>query len=89
VLWDAEVRHVVGLSLLSGTHHRVAAELLALLERERADIPVVLGGIIPPRDVAPLLEAGVKGVFGPGSSTTEIVETVDRLVGREQAGAGG
>jgi methylmalonyl-CoA mutase C-terminal domain/subunit len=37
------------------------------------DVLVLVGGIIPDDDVAPLKAAGVKGVFGPGTSTSEIV----------------
>ena len=38
-----------------------------------ADVVVLVGGIIPDDDVAPLKALGVKGVFGPGTSTGEIV----------------
>ncbi len=45
------------------------------------DVVVLVGGIIPNEDVAPLHELGVKGVFGPGTSTAEIVEFIRGQVG--------
>jgi (2R)-ethylmalonyl-CoA mutase len=58
--------HVVGLSILSGSHRAQVAEVLARLRSEGLDdLPVVVGGIIPPEDAAALLEAGVSHVFTP------------------------
>ncbi|HEX6113709.1 MAG TPA: protein meaA [Geminicoccaceae bacterium] len=58
--------HVVGLSILSGSHRAQVAEVLARLRAEGLDdIPVVVGGIIPPQDAAQLLETGVSHVFTP------------------------
>jgi ethylmalonyl-CoA mutase len=58
--------HVVGLSILSGSHRAQVPEVLARLRAEGLDdVPVVVGGIIPPEDAAELLEAGVSHVFTP------------------------
>ena len=58
--------HVVGLSILSGSHRAQVAEVLARLRAEGlGDIPVVVGGIIPPADAAELLADGVARVFTP------------------------
>ncbi|MGH6900178.1 MAG: protein meaA, partial [Geminicoccaceae bacterium] len=58
--------HVVGLSILSGSHRAQVAEVLARLRAEGLDeVPVVVGGIIPPDDAAHLLAEGVAGVFTP------------------------
>jgi ethylmalonyl-CoA mutase len=58
--------HVVGLSILSGSHVPLVTEVLARLARlGLADIPVVIGGIIPPADAARLREAGVARVYTP------------------------
>jgi (2R)-ethylmalonyl-CoA mutase len=58
--------HVVGLSILSGSHRAQVAEVLARLRAEGLDdLPVVVGGIIPPDDAAHLLAEGVAGVFTP------------------------
>jgi ethylmalonyl-CoA mutase len=57
--------HVVGLSILSGSHAQLIPEVLRELEEAGADVPVVVGGIIPPADEAALLEAGVSRVYTP------------------------
>jgi ethylmalonyl-CoA mutase len=57
--------HVVGLSILSGSHAELIPAVLAELRDAGADVPVVVGGIIPPADEAALLEAGVARVYTP------------------------
>jgi (2R)-ethylmalonyl-CoA mutase len=57
--------HVVGLSILSGSHAELIPEVLRELEEAGADVPVVVGGIIPPADEAALLDAGVARVYTP------------------------
>jgi len=71
---------VIGVSLLSGAHiHHVTKLLEKLTEAGASDIPVVLGGTIPLMDVETLKKAGVKEVFLPGTSLSEIVEKVRKL----------
>jgi (2R)-ethylmalonyl-CoA mutase len=57
--------HVVGLSILSGSHAELIPSVLSELERAGASVPVVVGGIIPPADEAALLDAGVARVYTP------------------------
>jgi len=57
--------HVVGLSILSGSHGELIPSVLAELRDAGADVPVVVGGIIPPNDEHALLEAGVTRVYTP------------------------
>jgi (2R)-ethylmalonyl-CoA mutase len=57
--------HVVGLSILSGSHAELIPAVLRELSDAGADVPVVVGGIIPPADEAALLEAGVARVYTP------------------------
>jgi methylmalonyl-CoA mutase C-terminal domain/subunit len=65
---------VVGLSILSGAHLPLAQRVLEGLRAKGAgDVRVVVGGIIPPRDVAPLLALGVERVFPMGTPLPEIV----------------
>jgi methylmalonyl-CoA mutase C-terminal domain/subunit len=65
---------VVGLSILSGAHLPLARRVLEGLRAKGAgDVRVVVGGIIPPRDVAPLLALGVERVFPMGTPLPEIV----------------
>ncbi len=58
--------HVIGLSILSGSHRELIPSILdALREAGGGDIPVVVGGIIPAADVEPLKDAGVAAVYTP------------------------
>ena len=69
--------HVLGLSILSGAHMEILPEIMRLLREEKMDeVKVVLGGIIPEQDRDTLLEMGISAVFGPGTSTNEIVEFI-------------
>ncbi|MFC1404402.1 MULTISPECIES: cobalamin B12-binding domain-containing protein [Streptacidiphilus] len=67
----------IGLSILSGAHMTLCGRVVALLkEREAEDITVFVGGIIPDDDIPLLAELGIKGIFTPGATTTEIVSWV-------------
>jgi (2R)-ethylmalonyl-CoA mutase len=55
--------HVIGLSILSGSHRELIPDVIAALDG--ADIPVVVGGIIPDADVPELKAAGVAAVYTP------------------------
>jgi len=57
--------HVVGLSILSGSHLELIPSVLAELREAGAEVPVVVGGIIPDADAAKLREAGVDRVYTP------------------------
>jgi methylmalonyl-CoA mutase C-terminal domain/subunit len=68
---------VVGLSILSGAHMALCPRITELLRAQGLDdVLVVVGGIIPDEDVPALQKAGVQGVFGPGTSTHEIVKFI-------------
>jgi (2R)-ethylmalonyl-CoA mutase len=56
---------VVGLSILSGSHRELIPDTVRLLREHGVQAPVVVGGIIPAADEAPLLEAGVARVYTP------------------------
>src|SRR5512144_3065558 len=56
---------VIGLSILSGAHESICRRLMEALAQLGADIPVVVGGIIPASDFGRLQALGVKAVFGP------------------------
>jgi methylmalonyl-CoA mutase, C-terminal domain len=65
---------VVGLSSLSGVHNYFFPRVAELLrDKGLDDVLLVGGGIIPVEDYDGLKKAGVKGIFGPGTPTTEIV----------------
>ena len=72
---------VVGLSILSGAHMTLCPKVVDLLRGQgQDDVTVLVGGIIPDEDVAPLQAAGVQGVFGPGTSTQDIIEFIRTVV---------
>ena len=66
---------VVGLSILSGAHMTLLPRITKLLrEKGLDDVLVTAGGIIPDDDIAPLAEAGVARVFGPGTTIGEVAD---------------
>ncbi len=80
---------VIGLSILSGAHMTHFRDVLEKLEAEKAtDIIVVGGGIIPEVHEVELLDMGVKALFGPGTPTEEVVESVRNLVEGKVAAGG-
>jgi (2R)-ethylmalonyl-CoA mutase len=74
--------HVVGLSILSGSHRELIPSVIeALREAGVGEIPVIVGGIIPVADEAPLKEAGVAAVYTPKDfDITRIMRDVVALV---------
>jgi (2R)-ethylmalonyl-CoA mutase len=80
--------HVVGLSILSGSHAQLIPVVLAELQAAGADVPVVVGGIIPPSDEAALLEAGVARVYTPKDfEVSRIMGDIVELVAERHAAA--
>ena len=72
---------VVGLSCLSGAHNTLFPKVVKLLREQGADdVLITGGGIIPDEDVPFLQEQGVSRVFGPGTSTRDIVAYIKRAV---------
>ncbi len=73
---------VVGASSLAAGHKTLIPELIQKLKAEgRNDIKVIAGGVIPPQDYDFLREAGVQGIYGPGSNVVECAADVLRLLG--------
>ncbi len=73
--------HVVGLSILSGSHRDVVPDVLEGLRAAGSDVPVIVGGIIPEADERFLLAAGVARVFTPKDyELTEILRQVVNVV---------
>jgi methylmalonyl-CoA mutase, C-terminal domain len=78
---------VVGLSILSGAHMALCPRVVELLNaQDMSDVVVLVGGIIPDEDVEPLRSLGVKGVFGPGTSTQDIIGFIRQSVASPAAG---
>ena len=75
---------IIGLSILSGAHLTLFAEVMDLLKQKDAtDIIVFGGGIIPEDDIPLLEEMGVAKIFTPGTTTREIVEWVQDHIQRD------
>jgi (2R)-ethylmalonyl-CoA mutase len=82
-----ESAHVVGLSILSGSHVPLVRDVLERMKSEGAgDIPVVIGGIIPPEDAELLKGLGVAGVYTPRNF--ELNAIMSDIVGLVERGAG-
>ena len=83
--------HVIGLSILSGSHAELIPSVLAALaDQGVSDVPVVVGGIIPESDAAALREAGVAAVFTPKDwDLNRMMREIIALVGDRLSGAGG
>jgi len=79
-----EDAHVIGLSCLSGAHNYLFPKVVELLEKRGVkDVLVVGGGIIPKEDIPKLKKAGIKEIFGPGTSTQEIVDYIRKHAPRK------
>lgn len=80
---------VVALSILSGAHGTLIPRFVECLAKEKGgadmDVLILAGGIIPDEDIPALKSAGVDEVFGPGTSTQDIVEYTKSHLKREIA----
>jgi methylmalonyl-CoA mutase C-terminal domain/subunit len=66
---------VIGLSILSGAHKALFPRIMELLKQKGlTDVMVFAGGIIPEEDIPELKKLGIKGIFGPGTSTETIIQ---------------
>jgi (2R)-ethylmalonyl-CoA mutase len=76
--------HVIGLSVLSGSHMPLVEDVVGRMKKEGLDVPVVVGGIIPPEDAAALEKAGVAAVYTPKDfELNRIMSDVVRIVERK------
>lgn len=78
---------IIGVSILSGAHLVLMPTLMNELRKKNAeDIPVVIGGVIPPGDIPKLKAMGVKKVFPAGSPVEEAVKYVKSLASKRVKG---
>ena len=69
--------NVIAMSILSGAHEYLFPKVMELLgEKGVDDMLVIGGGIIPDEDISALKEAGIAEVFGPGTTTTQIIDYI-------------
>ncbi len=78
----------IGLSMLSGAHLTLAPLVVDALRRRGSDAPVVLGGIVPPRDLPELHAAGIAEVVTPGATADEVVGAVRTAIEASLPAAG-
>ncbi len=72
---------VIGLSILSGAHNAIVPRVTDLLKQNKMDdVLLVVGGTIPAQDVQTLKNAGVAGIFGPGTAMEEIITFIRKNV---------
>ena len=70
---------VIGLSILSGAHLELFPPITdGLTKKGRQDVLVIAGGIVPEDDMPALQQMGVKAVFGPGTSTQDIIRFIQK-----------
>ena len=73
---------VIAMSILSGAHDYLFPKVMELLaDKDVRDMLVLGGGIIPEEDIPALKETGIAEVFGPGTTTAEIVTYIREKVG--------
>lgn len=71
---------VLGISILSGAHNSLVGEVIRFMrEAGMADVPVILGGIIPDDDRPGLKAMGIAEIFGPGAAMGDVVRAVAEL----------
>ena len=76
---------VIGLSFLTGAHKEHTEKIVRLMKANQMDdVVLVVGGIIPPKDIDHLKSLGVEAVFGPGSDTRVITQTILDAVERRR-----
>jgi methylmalonyl-CoA mutase C-terminal domain/subunit len=75
---------VIGLSMLSGAHLYLTREVLRILKESRGDIAVIVGGVIPEKDIPALKRVGVAEVFPVGSKLDGIINHIKGLMARKR-----
>jgi methylmalonyl-CoA mutase C-terminal domain/subunit len=82
-----EAVDVIGLSIMSGAHLPISQKLMAgLKEKDMSEVAVVVGGVIPHRDIPALKDLGIDGVYPGGTALDDIIAGVRQVAG-ERGGA--
>jgi len=79
---------VIAISILSGAHNKLLPKVAEMLQKNSADLVMLIaGGVIPEADLPFLKEKGFKKIFGPGTSTAEIIQFIKQGISeRKEAG---
>jgi methylmalonyl-CoA mutase, C-terminal domain len=73
---------VIGLSIMSGAHVPICRKLMKLIaEKDAQDKMVIVGGVIPAKDVEELKKMSVRGIFPGGARFSDIVEFIEKETG--------
>ena len=73
--------NVIGLSIMSGAHLPICESLMKEIKGKKIDhVPVILGGVIPQRDMGRLQEMGIKGIFPIGTPLEEPIKWIKEHV---------
>jgi len=72
----AEDANLIGISVLSGAHVPITKQILAAMRDAGLDVPLIVGGTIPPADAEVLCELGAAGVFPVGTALPDVVSGV-------------
>lgn len=76
----------IGISILSGAHEHYFKEIIELLKsRNAGDIIVFGGGVIPESDIPKLVAMGAGAIFGPGTSTKDCIEWIQKAVAEKRS----
>ena len=71
---------IIGMSIMSGAHLPICRELIKQMKAEGlSDTLVVVGGVIPTKDIESLKAMGIRGVFPGGTSFDDIVQTINAM----------
>ena len=73
---EEEDADIVGITSSMGQHFYLASTLVEAFDERRLDAPLIMGGVIPTRDIPQLMDMGIKRVFGPGSAPSEAIDFV-------------
>jgi len=74
---------IIGLSILSGVHLEITEEMMAKMKAKKIEgVPVVVGGVIPKKDISALKAMGVKEVYPIGSPFDEIIQGIQKIVSK-------
>lgn len=74
----------IGISMLSGAHMTLCPLVVEKLRERGADIPVIVGGTVPDRDIPKLAAQGIAAVITPGATAVEVVEAVRASIERSR-----
>ncbi|MBE0416020.1 MAG: cobalamin B12-binding domain-containing protein [Dehalococcoidia bacterium] len=78
--------NVVGLSILSGAHMDLFPTIMERLkEKGLEEVIVVAGGIIPEEDIPSLEQMGIRAIFGPGTTSQQIIDYIKSAIAEKRA----